>query len=126
MSGTISAEHLLERRQELQAIIARETEWSKIKYSQAAEHAANAAAYTARLDELNRYLDRIASLRDSNDAPINPERQRGKRGYRPYHFPGITTDVVRLVYTAPGIAIDDVLTSVLRIGKIEAAMLQRS
>lgn len=115
MNETITKEDLRLRRQELQALIIRETEQADIKHREAEIHKANSAAYAARIDEIDLWIKRSVSTRKSeNVIPMHrPSRNTGeaKPSLR-YRNPGATTDIVTTIYQAPGADFDQVTTTV--------------
>jgi len=115
MSNAINIDDLRQRRQELQAVIAQESERADIKRREAEQHAANAATYLTRVDELELWIERFGSKHDSqNVIPMRRlagQSERIKPSLR-YRNPGATTDIVTLIYQAPGIKIEHITTTV--------------
>lgn len=115
MSNAINVDDLRQRRRELQTLIVQESERADSKRREAEQHTANAAAFATRVEELDLWIDRFANKEvfenviqmrrpSEKSHEVNPSLR--------YRNPGPTTEIVTLIYQAPGSDIERITTTV--------------
>jgi hypothetical protein len=114
MTDTTMEEYAQGRCRELEAQAAQETQNAAVKFREAEQHKAKAAEISIRLDELASVLKSgKRQTLPKNVIPMHQPRrlERQKPSLR-YRHPGVTTDIVTLLYTAPGTEIESVITRI--------------
>jgi hypothetical protein len=115
MKDVFTAADLRVRRQELVRIIANETEQAETKAREAEQHQGNAERHRMRLDEIDYLLTGVGQTQTTvNIIPMRkPSAQTPHtKPILRYRTPGATTDIVMLAYDTPGIAVEQLITTV--------------
>jgi uncharacterized membrane protein YheB (UPF0754 family) len=111
----VKQDKLKQRRDELARMIANDLEQAQLKSREAAQHRLDAEHNQIRVDEIDSWLENeCKSPTVENVIHLHKPTAKTTRS-KPilrYRTPGATTDIVMLVYSTPGIAIEQLITEV--------------